>query len=315
MTKKWLGFGLFTPWLLGVAVGFGFGFPYIGGGIDAFKVFLTDNLQTVPPWVHILLKPVALLGWPYSYGALVFLTVLSLALVTQWLGGRWWLMIFSAPVIWEILSGQVEWMAALGVMLALIILEGKARPAWFGLALALMLSKPWVSWGAVILLTGWMYRQFGWKGLRSSAIVMLGIVLATFALHPDWFLTGAVLEPFALGPAHITMPSNGSIWPWGAFSWLFVLGTHDRQTLLRRVLAASLLTSPFLHLYHVVVLTAFLADDLSAVVMLVVGWLIVMTRWFGYNWSTLAWVYPLTFLAYDWMRDQLSLRRLLLQRA
>lgn len=264
MTKRWLGFGLFSPWLMGVAIGFGFAFPYIGGGLDALQVFFTDLLSTVPPWVHIFLKPVALLGWPYSYGVLVFLTVLTLALVVYWFGGRWWLVIFSAPVIWEILSGQIEWMVALGVLLALVIVEGKMRPAWFGLALALMLSKPWVSFGVVILLTWWMYRQFGWKGLFSSAAVMIGIVLATFALHPDWFLTGAVLEPFALGSAHIAMPSNGSLWPWGIFSWVFVLGSRDRRELLRRVLAASLLTSPFLHLYHAVVLTAFLADDYTA---------------------------------------------------
>jgi hypothetical protein len=285
-----------SPWFMGSTIGLMVGCSMCGGGFDAFFVFLTDNLRTVPPTVHLLLKPISIFDWPYSYALLILLTALSVRWVTLYLGGRWWLALFSGPVIWEIWSGQIEWMIAVGIVLAFLVLEKRIRPYWLGLAWVLMISKPWIGIFPLFVLTGMIFHQLRWKPLIQASAVAAGLVFLTFLYKPDWYLSGAVWAPFTLAKLHTNMESNGALFPWGAIAWLLVPGARDRTAFLNRVMAAGLLSMPYLHLYHATALVLTTSNRRSEFVMFITGWAIVATSLFGITWSSLSWVFPLVFL-------------------
>jgi hypothetical protein len=285
-----------SPWFVGSAMGLMVGFTIFGGGFDAFLVFLTDTLRTVPPTVHLLLKPIAIFNWPYSYALLILLTALSVRFVKLYFRGRWWLALFSAPVIWEIWSGQIEWMIAVGIVLAFLVLEKRISPYWLGLAWVLMISKPWIGIFPLFVLTLMIFQQFRWKPLIQASAVAAGLVFLTFLYKPDWYLTGAVLAPFSLAKFHTNMQSNGALFPWGIMAWVLVPGAKNRTAYLNRIMAAGLLSMPYFHLYHAAALVLTTGNRRSEYVMFVTGWAIVATGFFGVTWSNLSWIFPLVFL-------------------
>jgi hypothetical protein len=289
-----------SPWFVGSVLGLSFALANLGGGLDAYIFFFRDTIWSVPPWVHVFLKPIAMLVWPYSYALLTFLTLLIFGLTNTAFGGRWWLAIFSAPVFWEIWSGQVDWMVALGILLAFLVLNGRLRPFWFGLVWIFMFSKPWVGIFAIPFLTWFAYKQYGWKPLLPAVGLSIGIVVMTFLYKPSWYISGEIFKPFELTTRHTAYSTNGAFWPWTLFAWILVPSSKSLPVVLRRILAATLLTSPFLHLYHASVFTVLIENKKIAAGMFIIGWAIVATSSIGYNWSSLSWIYPLSFLLLDW---------------
>lgn len=81
--------------------------------------FSQKKLQTVPPWVHMFLLPIAWLDWPFSYAIMALITWATTAQATRLTGGKWWYATISLPSIWEIWSGQIEWMIIIGMVLAI----------------------------------------------------------------------------------------------------------------------------------------------------------------------------------------------------
>jgi hypothetical protein len=295
-----------SPWFLGSAIGVSIALAKIGGGFDAFNYFFKDTLWSVPPWVHVILKPLALLPWPYSYALLTFFTILMLGIIKNNIGGKWWLAVFSAPVFWEVWSGQVDWLVAFGIILAIQVLNGRLRPLWLGVAWILMLSKPWVGIFVLFALTWFAYQQYGWKQLLPAAAVSAGVILITFIYRPSWYLNGEVLNPFLLVSRHTLYSTNGSLWPWGLLAWVLIPGVKSRPVLLRRLLAVTMLTSPFLHLYHASVLISLTNNKKIDYAMFVIGWAIVATGIFQFNWSSLSWIYPLSYLLLDWGSEKIT---------
>ncbi|MCM1565827.1 MAG: hypothetical protein NC238_07725, partial [Dehalobacter sp.] len=103
-----------SPIALGSATGISVACFFLMGGYDAYEVFFTNEIQTVPAWVHLITVPIGRVPWPTSWVLLSFITLLSAIWAKNQLSGRWWLMVFSVPMLWELWSGQIEWLPVLG---------------------------------------------------------------------------------------------------------------------------------------------------------------------------------------------------------
>ena len=283
----------------GLAVGIGIACLRLEGGYDAYYVFFNLQVKTVPAWVHLFLRPFSIFPWPWSWALMSVVTVLVLAWVAQSLGGRWWYVVLSLPVLWEIWSGQIEWLVALGLALALFAVERKISPLWLGIAWLMMASKPWVVSGLLVVITWWAFRNLSYLEFFMAFSITTAIVVLTFLIWPHW-----VSSWINYSGDTVMDELNGAVWPWGLASWAAVPGAKDRHSLLRRVAAASLLSSPYLRLYHATVLMVLINNPALGVFGWSLGWLILITGAFGQNWRSLAWVLPLGVLLVDRFGDK-----------
>jgi hypothetical protein len=281
---------IISPIAIGSAIGIALACFLLQGGYDAFFVFFTDKIQTVPAWVHLITRPIGWIPWPTSWAILSLLTVLTVIWAKREFGGRWWLGVFSAPVLWEIWSGQIELLVIIGLIIALRVLDKRLPPIWLGVAVLLILSKPWVGWALVLLIIWFSIRDFGIRKLLPAAWVALGIIVITLFIWPNW-----LISLYETSRNFVLDDTNGALFPWGLLSWVFVIGARNRLELTRRVTAASILSSPYLRLYHSSVLIV-LDDDIST---FVVGWGILGTSLLGLPWQQFAWVLPLFCLIKD----------------
>jgi hypothetical protein len=274
-----------------------------GGGYDAHQVFFSPNLQTVPPWAHLFLKPLAWLPWPYSYSLMCALTVMAAAFVAQELGAKGWMVALSMPLFWELWSGQIEWLVLLGILLGVWVCQGRARPFWMGAAWMLMLTKPWAGWGAALVLGLFALRGLGWRKLLPALGLAAAILLATFVFWPGWIQEWLLPLLRSSPGAAIGGDTNGAIpWPWGLLAWLLVPGARDRAGWLRRATAAALLTSNYLRFYHVLVLLVLLEDGWESWFAFVSAWVILGLGLGGLNWGRWAWTVPAGVLLLDQFR-------------
>jgi hypothetical protein len=284
------------PAAIGVAVGAAIAGLWLQGGYDAYYFFFTNHVQLVPAWAQLFVKPISWLGWPYSYALMCGLMVLAVAWAARELGGRWWLVILSMPLWWEIWSGQIDWLVIIGIVLGLWVIDGRIKPIWIGFAWLLMLSKPQAGLAPALLLSVFFIIDLGWRKLLPGLGASLVILLVTFVIYPhwvqDWFgsLFGSLRTP-ALGG-----DSNGSIpWPWGLLAWLAVPGARDRKGLLRRVTAAGLLTMPYLKFYHLIVLVVLLENPVESVIVVLTSWIVLLSG----NWMQWAFIIPLEVLVLE----------------
>jgi hypothetical protein len=312
--RRWL-----SPLVVGLAIGILFASLNWGGGYDAYTVFFSGKLQTVPPWAHLVLIPLSWLPWPYSYGIMCVLTVLITAWVAEEFGTKGWIILLSMPLFWELWSGQIEWLVILGLLLGMWVLERRIHPFWLGLALLLVLIKPWTGWGPALVLTLFALRELGWRKLL-PAVGSAGLVLlCTFIFWPGWiqeWLLPMFQNAFVLfsgwiqklGVQNLNSGSgqalggenNGAFpWPWGLLAWFFVPGARDQKGWLRRVTAATLLTSAYLRFYHVLILLVLLDDIWESWFAFISGWVILLLGVMGLNWGTLAWTIPAGVLLID----------------
>lgn len=296
----------FSPWVIGLAMGMLAVSLYWGGGFDAYTVFFSPQLQTVPPWAQLLLKPLSWLPWPYSYAVMCALTVLATAWVAQELGAKGWmvaLILLSMPLFWELWSGQIEWLVLLGILLGVRVCQRRAKPVWLGAAWLLILTKPWIGWGPALALGLFGLRVLGWRRLLPAAGLAAAIVLSMFLFWPDWIQTW-LLPMLRRIPSGTVADATSGAPPWqvGILAWLLVPGAKDLKGWLRRAAAATLLSSGYLRFYHALVLLVLLEDTWESWFAFASAWLILLLAPASLNWGRLAWTLPAGVLVLDQFR-------------
>ncbi|MFV1964385.1 MAG: glycosyltransferase family 87 protein [Pirellulaceae bacterium] len=197
-----------------------------------------------PPFVAVLMAPLAALPYPISYGCFLLLSCLAWAsaiwLMTKHLRilrGRW-----RRPVLWAIAGWPLAWETLMGgqaSMFAMLILS---------CSFVLVRARRWVSAGAVLALAAYKPNVL--------AFVALGIVLRYPRMLKGAIPIATLLGLFSLFPAgwkgwndYMALSSQLALQPWnvatpywkvhGIASWLAMLpGENERVCSL--VLGAAL---------------------------------------------------------------------------
>jgi hypothetical protein len=142
-----------------------------------------------PPWILIILSPMAVFPPAVMHGALVATTFMAL----------YWAMrdyrrfkisypltIISLPMLANLWVGQLEVFTILGVMLGYRAIA-RHKPYWLSLGLLLMAAKPQETWIIVLLLVFGSWRQ--WSGrdwLKIVAPALLVAIITSAGLGVDW---------------------------------------------------------------------------------------------------------------------------------
>jgi hypothetical protein len=285
--------------LLGLAFGFGLAVRYLPGGYDAFTFYLRAPAPdtTAPAWVYLFTYPLSFLGWPLGWQVLTFLSVLAAgAAGLVWANNRWWIVLVTTPMLWNVWLGQIELFPVVGLLLTGLVLQKKLHPAWLGLSWLLLLTKPQVGLGVLLLQAQALWRQ---PELRKPALlygggVCVGLLGLTFAAWPGWL-------PNWLATMRAFTPTwwNAAVWPAGLLAWPLALVAAYKAEPLRQARlfsAAALLGSSYFALYHCTTLLS-LTDSLVAVA---VSWLIVLI---GNGqpelWMRWGWLLPASILVID----------------
>ena len=288
--------------LLGVALGAAAAIAYLPGrpgGYDALKFYLRAPAAdtTAPAWVYFFTLPLSMLSWPLGWQALAFLTVLSAGVAAfVWGNRRWWIVATSAPMLWTIWLGQIEVFPVTGLIVGGLVLQRKVHPAWLGLASLLLMTKPQVGYGILLLLLFWIWRDqgLGRPAIIQGAIACVGLLITTVLVWPDWLSNWLQ----TVSEFHPTW-WDAAIWPYGLLAWplvIFVVPKATKQQALRMVSAASLLGSPYFAMYHSVTCLTLTDNPLFTVL----SWLIVLLgRGVPDDWMKLGWLLPVAVLISD----------------
>jgi hypothetical protein len=142
-----------------------------------------------PPWILLILSPLAVFPPAVMHGALVATTFMAL----------YWAMrdyrrfkiayplaIISLPMLANLWVGQLEVFTLVGVMLGYRAVA-RHNPYWFSLALLLMAAKPQETWIIVLLMVFRSWRQ--WSDRDWLKIVAPALLVATITsvwLGVDW---------------------------------------------------------------------------------------------------------------------------------
>lgn len=175
--------------LIAVAIGFFVATGFLPGGYDAYRHYLNaDYTDTVvPAWLFLGTIPFSWLGQPLNWQAFTFVTILATGICAAvWGNRRWWVVVFSAPMIWNVWLGQIEVFSIFGLILGGLVLQKRVHPAWLGIAWLALTTKPQVGLGPLLLIAWWVWREQGWKALLWSVPVVSIAIAATFLVWPDW---------------------------------------------------------------------------------------------------------------------------------
>ena len=290
--------------LIGVALGFGIAAAFMPAGADVppggdarVFYFRPPGVDTpAPAWVYLLTYPLGLLRWPLGWQILVTLSILAAGLASLiWGGARWWIVVLSAPVIWNFWLGQIELFPMVGLMLGILVWRRQIHPAWLGVGWLALAAKPQVGYGPIVLLTWWTCRDRGLKVLLPASAAAAAILLLTTFLWPGW--PGIWLT--AVRELNVTW-WDSSLWPYGLLAWPLALVPlrSKPQRRLRMVAAATLLGSPYFAYYHCATLMT-LAEHPFA---LFLSWIPVTGLLYLENWMCWGWVLPAAFLMIDFLQ-------------
>lgn len=142
-----------------------------------------------PPWILLLLTPLAILPPAVMHGALVVATLLAMfSAMRDYRRFKisYPLAVISMPMLSIVWLGQLEVFALLGVTLGYWAVK-QHRPYWLSLALLLLAAKPQETWivGALFLIGAW--RQWSLSDWLKIVIPVLIVVIITSAwLGADW---------------------------------------------------------------------------------------------------------------------------------
>ena len=286
--------------LIGVAIGFAIAAGFLPGGFDAYFFYLRtppDNTP-VPAWIYLLTVPVSVLGPPFSWQVLTFISVAAAGMAARAWGNRnWWVVVFSAPMLWNVWLGQIEVFGLLGLAAAWLILNRRAHPAWLGFVWLAFAAKPQVSLGFLLVVTWWVWRDQGVKAILAGMLTSALAVGLTLVIWPGWPVrwieTLRVFTP--------TWSWNAAVWPYGlaAISLAFIPQNISRAKRLRMVAAATLLAVPYFTLYHCTALLALTPSPLA----LLLSWLLVVpARAMSDLWMKWGWILPAAILLVDFVR-------------
>ncbi len=219
-------------------------------GYDWHRLFYLGVLEPYPPWMVPLFQPFRLVPWRDSLALVNGISLLTVALLTacqaesvRWSGLGAALMALLTPPLWFMLwDGQIDG----------LILAGLLVLPW---SVPLALLRPQILGWLLLTRRRWTLAMGAWLGL---SFLLWGWWLGV-ALPQS---VGSVVHPTAMG--------------WATLGWPILL--VGLWMLLRsgnnpwRLLAASMLASPYLQPYHMVLLLPSLG--------VVKGW----RRWMLWGW-------------------------------
>ncbi len=184
-----------------------------------------------PFWALIPLIPIAILPEPLSRAALFVATLLALTYTAHRLGGKLagtLLLLMSPPAIHGLLNGNIDWLAALGIVL----------PSQIGLFFVTI--KPQIGLAIAIFWTTEAWKKGGWQ----RVVKLLWPLIVAFV-----FSTIA----FGFWPARATVETslwwNASLWPMSIPVGLALLVTAIRKGKINYAIGASPCLSPYV-LFH-----------------------------------------------------------------
>lgn len=186
-----------------------------------------------PPWIAVLLTPIAALPEEVAAMILPIVAVAVWILLAFHLGassGVITALLLSPPVLTNIYNGQVEWM----LMLALVM-----PPRW-GLFFAL--AKPQVGVGLAVLWLIDAWRKGGWQEVARVFGPLAGITTLSIMVFGAWFSRASGL------PDDPTV-SNMSLWPYAIPIGVWLMVTSIRRRTWPFALASANFLSPYLALY------------------------------------------------------------------
>ena len=216
------------------------------------------------PWTLLPLIPLAVLPVPVGRALLVIVTLVSFAFVARRLGAKlpaMALLLASPPVMHGVLTGNIDWLAALGFIM----------PPQIGLFFVAI--KPQIGVGVAIFWLVEAWRKGGWRE-----------VLRVF-----WPITVALAASILIfGPWPLRFEVQAGVW-WNASLWpmsipvglgLLAAALHNRK--IKFSIAASPCLSPYLLMHSWVVALLAVVDSLPVTAAAVVGfWILIAIRGFG----------------------------------
>lgn len=281
-----------TPLFIGVLLGFAIGVAFLPGGFDSYYRLMRNMPDYVPTpaWVYLITYPLSLLGWPLSWQVFVLLTILVTALTHVLLfkeKNSWVVAVLNSAMLWNVWLGNIEGFMIAGLGLGYLVLQRKLHPIWWGLAAVALFSKPQVGIGLIVLFTFWIWKEQGFRRLAFSMIPVVLIAITCSLIWPGW------IEQLIHNSLNTTYDWwNGSIYPWGLVAWIPALLPINMPQIrrMRLVSAATLLSSPYLALYH----CATMLTLYNKKFMLLLSYIVIFLGYFfTENWMKLAWVLPL----------------------
>jgi hypothetical protein len=180
-----------------------------------------------PPWILILLSPLALLPPELGAAAIAVICLCAFMIAAARLGmGRVALLFFVLnPFMWVVArQGNIDWLVALGAIL----------PPQIGLFL--VVTKPQAGIAIVLF---WLIESYRQGGLRQTLKTFTPITVAyllSFVLFGLWFIPPSWLVPHQM---------NYSLWPVSIPIALALLAAAVRRRDIRRAITASPFLSPY----------------------------------------------------------------------
>ena len=286
------------PLFLGTLIGITIGTAYLPGGFDALNRLMRnmpDNLPT-PAWVYLITYPMSFLGWPLSWQVLVIITILIAAIANELFfpgKSRWWIATLNAAMLWNIWLGNIEVFTIAGLLIGYMVLQKKIHPIWWGIGVITLGTKPQVGLGIIIFFTYCIWKAFDFKKLSSAVLPFLAVLVLTWIIWPGWILNWV----------HNSLTTsydwwNGSIFPWGLIAWIpaFLPVAMPGLMRLRLISAATILSSPYMALYHC---TTLITMYKSPLVLFFSYGVIALGYMFTNNWMKLAWLFPASLILLD----------------
>lgn len=266
-------------------------------GYRAFALNLADyNLSRgmySPPWLALLMAPLAVLPGRWGYLLLLGLTLAAGVFAARTLGGKPLVVLLSAQMSWVLWWGQIDALTLVALALAVL---GHTRRSWPLLAAGLVLAaiKPHVVAVPVIALWWWT------PGSRTKSLAAAaGVTALSLAVWGNWpAVLAERLLPFSLSTTY--RPWNATLGPIALP--LFVpalLVPLERPQRLLALAATAMLVSPYMPYYSTLLLLVF-----------PLPWPLLALAFLGYLPSligtTLAWkgvvLLPLGVLAWVYLR-------------
>jgi hypothetical protein len=216
-----------------------------------------------PPWLLLLLAPVAFIPAQVGWAMLTLLCIGSYAFLAYRFGAApltAGIFLLSPFVMHNLITGNVDWLVLLGLLL----------PPQYGLIL--LIIKPHMTLGIIVYLTYDIWRQRGFRALAKTytpLMILTGISFAIFGLWPcKW-------------EAQIDAPFNSAVWPQAIPLGMVLLYEAIRKRELPCAIAASPFFTPYL-MFHSWVCALFIAMKSPArMFLLVVGaWIVVILQFF-----------------------------------
>lgn len=212
---------------------------------------LFAGVQHYPPWLFVLLRPLALLPWWVGY---LGIWVLSLLVAIRYLRTWWRVLLFavSTPMMLTLLYSNVD----------ALLITALMTPLW--MALLVVSCKPQA-------LSGWIVRRWIARGRLWHLIPLVILFVASLVAWGWWparLGTGALADSLSIT----------TWWPWTVPLGLALLATQSPALWL----VGSAMLSPYLQLYHLAPMLAFLyrrAGLAGALAMTAISWvaLVAMT--------------------------------------